>query len=87
METPPVFTRRLSRRDLFVVGLIAAGIPTALVGGVSLYLFTRHHLQSHLLFPYRTHTSGTFALAWSPDSTRIASGDFDGPIQVWQIVP
>jgi hypothetical protein len=43
MDTDTLFTRRLSRRDLFVVGLVAAGIPPTIVGGVSLYLLTRPH--------------------------------------------
>jgi serine/threonine protein kinase len=32
---------------------------------------------------YSGHSAKVFALAWSPDSTRIASGSFDRTVQVW----
>ncbi|HYX50161.1 MAG TPA: WD40 repeat domain-containing protein [Ktedonobacteraceae bacterium] len=37
-----------------------------------------------LLQTYRNHRSEVLAVAWSPDGTRIASGDDDGIVQVWQ---
>ena len=33
---------------------------------------------------YRTHRSEVLAVAWSPDGTRIASGDDDGIVRIWQ---
>ncbi len=73
-----IASHRLSRRDL-LVGLLTAGIATTIAGGVGYYLLTRPRLQSRLLYTYRIHTSGTFALAWSPDGTRIASISRDKP--------
>src|SRR5216683_890945 len=35
------------------------------------------------LYTYRGHSLGVNAVAWSPDSTRIASGSDDGMVQVW----
>lgn len=71
-------SHHLSRRSL-IVGLLAAGISTTIVGSVGYYLLTRPRLRSRLLYTYSAHTSGTFALAWSPDGTRIASVSRDKP--------
>src|SRR5216683_1165985 len=35
------------------------------------------------LYTYRGHSLGVNAVAWSPDSKRIASGSDDGTVQVW----
>ncbi|HEU0001065.1 MAG TPA: WD40 repeat domain-containing protein [Ktedonobacteraceae bacterium] len=35
------------------------------------------------LYEYQGHTLDTFAVAWSPDGTYIASGSFDKTVQVW----
>jgi WD40 repeat protein len=35
------------------------------------------------LTTYEKHTEAVFSLAWSPDSTRIASASNDGSVQVW----
>lgn len=32
---------------------------------------------------YRGHKNGVYTVAWSPDSTRIASAGYDGTVQVW----
>ncbi|HZC06287.1 MAG TPA: hypothetical protein VE338_11680, partial [Ktedonobacterales bacterium] len=34
---------------------------------------------------YHGHTSTVFAVAWSPDGTRIASGGNDNTVQVWNV--
>jgi eukaryotic-like serine/threonine-protein kinase len=39
--------------------------------------------QSAPITTYHGHTSTVFAVAWSPDGTRIASGSNDNTIQVW----
>jgi WD40 repeat protein len=33
---------------------------------------------------YRNHSSEVLTVAWSPDGTRLASGDEDGIVRVWQ---
>ena len=38
------------------------------------------------LYTYRGHSGAVYAVAWSPDGKRIASGGNDGTIQVWDAV-
>ena len=38
------------------------------------------HFQPYI---YRGHTAGVQAVAWSPDSNRVASGSIDKTVQVW----
>lgn len=38
-----------------------------------------------LLLTYHGHSSSVKAIAWSPDGSRIVSGDYQGIVQVWQI--
>ncbi len=52
---------------------------------------TSHHStslsQGTLLYTYTGHgNSWVVSIAWSPDSKRIASGSFDGTVQVWDAV-
>jgi WD40 repeat protein len=37
-----------------------------------------------LLFTYRGHLTEVESVAWSPDGTRLASGNADTTVQVWQ---
>ncbi len=39
---------------------------------------------SYLLYTYRGHSNPVFAVAWSPDGKRIASGSFDTTVLVWR---
>jgi WD40 repeat protein len=43
----------------------------------------RGSTTGHRLATYHGHTDAVFAVAWSPDGKRIASGSKDGTIQVW----
>jgi WD40 repeat protein len=38
------------------------------------------------IFVYQGHTAGVNDVAWSPDSTKIASGSADMTVKVWQVV-
>src|ERR1700694_2337299 len=83
------FLKRISRRTAVVqlVGLALAGgsltelatscgspsqSPTPIVRSVGTVLYI-----------YRGHSSPVFAMAWSPDGKRIASGGQDNTVQVW----
>ncbi len=37
------------------------------------------------LITYRGHTNGVYAVAWSPDGSRIASAGYDGTLHIWEI--
>ncbi len=83
-------TRPRSSRRRLIVGLGVVGALAA--AGVPLYTWYRntYRSQDHLLYTYRGHTSGpgryhsVVTLAWSHDSTHIASGDASGMFRVWQ---
>jgi len=36
-----------------------------------------------MFYTYRGHSDVVYAIAWSPDGKRIASGSFDKTVQVW----
>jgi WD40 repeat protein len=83
--------RRFSRRTVLLGSAALAGL--GVTGGVLWRLASMgmgHHsvpAKSPALYTYRSHTRGIQALAWSPDSQRIASADGDafavGTLQVW----
>jgi WD40 repeat protein len=78
MNTHTEHFPRISRRIL-LRNLVAGGLAAATVGGCGLFTPPRSPLKATLLFTYSQHTSGTGALAWSPDGTRIASHSWDKP--------
>jgi len=39
--------------------------------------------RSKALYTYQGHSGAVYAVIWSPDSKRIASGGTDGTVQVW----
>jgi WD40 repeat protein len=42
------------------------------------------HTQAATITAYHGHTSAVFAVVWSPDGTRLASGGNDSTVQVWE---
>ena len=78
--------RGLSRRTV-VVGL--AGLAVVGVAGGGLAWLAGSHAPSvplsigTMLYIYRGHSDWVFALGWSPDGKRIASGSGDRTVQVW----
>jgi eukaryotic-like serine/threonine-protein kinase len=87
--------RGIPRRTV-VVGL--AGLVVVGIAGSGIVWLT-HSQQSSIpaapplpstslpigttLYTYRGHSSGVFAVAWSPDGKRLASGSQDKTVQVW----
>ncbi len=85
--------RRFSRRTLFRVGGLAglAGLAAAssmLTWQAELQVQRPHPGYSpHLggtIYTYDTHNGdGVLAVAWSPNGTRVAMGDWQGQVQAW----
>jgi WD40 repeat protein len=83
----------VSRRRV-VLGLVGLGTVAALTGGTAWFVKTRGTAQpskpssvsqpviGNLLYTY-DNSDRVFAVAWSPDGTRIASGSWDKTVQVW----
>ncbi len=86
----------LSRRTVLIGGVALAGGLPLVVGGREDHLFTllaaisaptpfpHVALGTHLV-TYQGHNDSVLTVAWSPDSTRIASGagSFDPMVKVW----
>ena len=70
---------KLTRRQV-LVSLAATGVVAA--GGGAVWWI----LAPHPLYTYRGHSDGVYAVAWSPDGKRIASGSWDHTVQVWDAV-
>ncbi len=76
--------RKISRRALLVGGGVVVvgglGIAGDLVWQAIQYRFLS---IGTLIYTYRRHPITVRAVAWSPDSSRIASGSRDKTVQVW----
>ena len=72
--------------------VVIVGLAGLAIGGIT-WMFSQvsqiiQNPQSfpdpHLLYTYRGHSGDVWAVAWSPDGKRIASGSYDKTVQVWQ---
>jgi eukaryotic-like serine/threonine-protein kinase len=69
--------RRISRRTILVS---LAGVVVAGGGGITWWVLATAPRPP---YTYRGHSDTVVAVAWSPNSTRIASGSDDHTVQVW----
>ncbi len=88
--------RGISRRTI-IIGLVSLVGLVTIGGGLTLSALSQGSQSSpqsfpqspqvppdpHLLYTYRGHPDVVLAVAWSPDSRRIASGSTDETVQVW----
>ncbi len=74
--------RRFGHRRLSWRTHAAWGILLSLLLGTGAW-FVRAAPELIPTFTYRGHTSDITALAWSPDGRRIASGDYQGNVLIW----
>ncbi len=88
--------RAVSRRSV-IIGLGVAGL-VVVGGGITWFEASRGNFGNHqpkvgpqaqhptlgtTLFIYHKHTDAVKSVAWSPDGKRIASGSYDGTVQIW----
>ena len=66
------------------------GLAGLAIGGISWMLSQGSQMAQrpqtfhpNFLYTYRGHSDAVYAVAWSPDGTRIASGGVDNTVQVW----
>ncbi len=69
--------RRISRRTILVS---LAGVVVAGGGGITWWVFATSPRPP---YTYRGHSKAVNGVAWSRDSTRIASASLDNTVQVW----
>ena len=88
----PSKQRELSRREVVGGGIgIAIGSSITWLAFQSYFLFSPKIMHTPApigttFYTYRGHTDKVLALAWSPDSTRIASSSQDATVQVWDAI-
>jgi serine/threonine protein kinase len=71
--------RGISRRQV----LVGLGVLAVATGGLTWLVVSRNPAEGTLLYTYRGHMNTVDAVAWSPDSSRIASASWDNTVQVW----
>ena len=76
-------TRRIFLKTL--AGLAMACVGNGLVACSSGSTSVSSPPQGKPLFTYNGHSDFVFAVAWSPDGTRIASGNDDHEVHVWTV--
>ncbi len=81
MQIPYVAWRHVHWLGLCLFLLVTAGAPAPSPSSVT--LTASGPAQRAAITAYHGHTSTVFAVAWSADGTRIASGGNDSTLQVW----
>jgi eukaryotic-like serine/threonine-protein kinase len=71
--------QHITRRQV-LVGLAALAVAG---GGLTWWIVSRNPPEGTLLSTYTGHANAVYAVAWSPDGKRIASGSGDNTVQVW----
>lgn len=74
--------RGLSRRALLFGGLATIALA-GIGGGLAVLTHTQKSSLGTTLVIYTGHLNTVAAVAWSPDSARVASGSSDETVQVW----
>ncbi len=74
--------RRISRRAL-LAGTIALVGVASVGGGLVVFSHQKKPALGTPLLVYTGHLNTVVGVAWSPDSSQIASGSSDGTVQVW----
>ncbi len=83
LQPPAPKKRGLPRRALLVGGLATLGL-VGVGGGLAVLTQRQPPSLGTTLVIYTGHLSTVATVAWSPDSTKVASGGSDGTAQVWE---
>jgi curved DNA-binding protein CbpA len=75
--TPQPAQRGISRRQVLV------GLATLVVAGGGLTWWVVSRTSQSASFTYQGDGTAVYAVAWSPDGTRIASAGYNETVQVW----
>jgi uncharacterized protein with WD repeat len=82
-EDPQHAIQKVSRRTV-ISGLAGAGGAGAITGALTSWVHMPHPIYTYYpVYTYYSYYSSPGSIAWSPDSTRIASFDGAVNIQIW----